>query len=144
MSVEKTKMEPSRTTQIAAPPHPDAKGPDAHQPEQKDSQEIEKKSAEKSSLTQKENSKRKKLTLNGTDYLVVSIEEVNEYAKIKEKYKNDSMSAFILYMHTGFISDLASIRRKGKLQSILFYCIVVLCIVVSILGMMLLLKFLKR
>lgn len=88
---------------------------------------------EKDSLASKENMKRKKVQVNGLDYYVVTVDEVQEYKKIKDKYKSDGMSAFILYMHTDFIKDLSSIRRTGNIKKavkVTFYIIGVIVLLI--------------
>lgn len=87
---------------------------------------------EKDTLVTKENMKRKKVQVNGVDYYVVTVDEVQEYKNIKDKYKSDGMSAFILYMHTDFIKDLSSIRRTGNIKKAAKIFFFILCFVVLV------------
>lgn len=88
---------------------------------------------EKDSGWPKGKAPRRKVTLEGTDYCVVTLDEIDKYKELKEKYQGDTMKAFILYMHAEFLKDLAVLRRQStakRLVKQLFGALVVLAILV--------------
>lgn len=70
------------------------------------------------SLPSKEIADKTKVFLGDKEYYVVSLDEVEKYKELKENYKEDSMSTFILYMHREFIKDLVEMRSSGKLKNV--------------------------
>lgn len=63
---------------------------------------------------------RKKIELGGSSYYVVSLDEIDRYVELKDSYKTDAMSAFIVYLHKDFISDLKKIRRRHTIKTRVF------------------------
>jgi hypothetical protein len=54
----------------------------------------------------------KKVRLEGKEYYIVSLEEIEKYKKGQEKYKGDRDHPFIVYLKAGFLKDLRSLRQQ--------------------------------
>lgn len=89
-------------------------------------------------LSIKEVADRKKVFIGEKEYYVVSLEEIEKYRELKDSYKDDAMSTFILYMHSEFVKDLVHMRRSGKLKNVAksvaggFILIIILILIVVI------------
>ncbi|KAI5190100.1 hypothetical protein NEMIN01_0885 [Nematocida minor] len=88
--------------------------------DEKNKAEVPEAGANAEAINHEEASGRKKIKLGNNSYYVVSLEEIDRYIELKDTYKSDAMSAFIVYMHKDFIADLKSIRRRHSVKKGLF------------------------
>ncbi|KAI5171346.1 hypothetical protein NEFER03_0705 [Nematocida sp. LUAm3] len=82
-------------------------------------------------LSQRIGGSKKKIRLGEKEYYVVTLDEVDHYKSIKDQYRDDSMSAFILYMHTEFGKDLKKLRKSSTSSAVMFWIIFILLLLVA-------------
>lgn len=93
---------------------------------------VPQKSVPQKNVAQKKN--RKKVRLEGADYYVVTLEEIDQYRERKDGYKDSSMRAFIIYMHSEFLNDLKKIRKTNMLKNASIFLAGGVCCVLLVAG----------
>ncbi|KAH9386191.1 uncharacterized protein NEMAJ01_1087 [Nematocida major] len=67
-------------------------------------------------LKAKDGMGRKHIKVGESTYYVVTVDEISRYMELKNDYKTDEMSAFIVYMHEEFVNDLKTLRKKNTVK----------------------------
>lgn len=83
---------------------------------------------------------RKKVDLGGGSYYVVSLDEIDRYIELKDTYKTDAMTAFIVYLNKDFIPDLKRIRKRQSIKNSFFLVMGIFAVIVIALLLVIALK----
>lgn len=126
--------------QTVPPVHESAPNPKApidkkEKTKKEDALPLSQPSSQVNLLNSKDGMNRKHIKLGDSLYYVVSLDEIDRYMELKDEYKTDAMSAFVVYMHEEFITDLKSLRRKRSMKKGIFALIVIFSLIFIALGL---------